>query len=255
MVKSGGRGGAAEIMGGRTVLRRAVNPLLRRLGLRLDVLPGRHGKPPDVLGQHRIDLLFDVGANAGQYAMQARERGFAGRIVSFEPLPEAHAMLVRNARVDAKWIVHDRVALGAAPGDVRIHVSVNSVSSSILPMLDAHAAAAPRSAYVGSATTPVLPLDAVYDRYRGAGERAYLKIDTQGFESEVLKGAERSLESLVGVEIELSLVPLYQGQDLYRHFLDFFDSRGFALWDVVPMFRDGRTGRLLQVDAVFVRPD
>ncbi len=242
-------------MGGRTVLRRAVNPLLRRLGLRLDALPPRHRRPPHVLVQHRIDLLFDVGANEGQFAAQVREQGFAGRIVSFEPLPQAHAGLVRNARGDAGWTVHDRVALGAAPGDARINVSANSVSSSILPMLDAHTAAAPRSAYVGSAATPVLPLDAVYDRYRGAGERAFLKIDTQGFESEVLKGAERSLASLVGVEIELSLVPLYRGQDLYRHFLDFFEGRGFALWDVVPVFRDGRSGRLLQVDAVFVRPD
>jgi FkbM family methyltransferase len=94
-----------------------------------------------VLVQHRIDLLFDVGANTGQFAMQVREQGFAGRIVSFEPLPEAHAGLVRNARGDAKWIVHERVALGAAPGDVRINVAANSVSSSILPMLDAPAAA------------------------------------------------------------------------------------------------------------------
>ncbi len=241
-------------MGGRTVLRRAANPLLRRLGLRLDALPGRRRTPPNVLVQHRIDLLFDVGANAGQYAMRARHLGFTGRIVSFEPLPEAHARLVHNARADAKWIVHERVALGAAPGDARINVSANSVSSSILPMLDAHAAAAPRSAYVGTATTPVQPLDALYDRYRGAGERAFLKVDTQGFESEVLKGAERSLATLVGVEIELSLVPLYEGQDLYRHFLDFFEGRGFALWDVAPVFRDGRSGRLLQVDAVFVRP-
>jgi len=241
-------------MGGRAVLRRAVNPLLRRLGLRLDALPGRRRGPPDVLLQQRVALLFDVGANEGQFAVQARERGFEGRIVSFEPLPEAHAGLLRNARGDAGWTVHDRVALGAAPGETRINVAANSVSSSILPMLDAHAAAAPQSAYVGSAATPVLPLDAVYHRYRGAGERAFLKIDTQGFESEVLKGAERSLESLVGVEIELSLVPLYEGQDLYRHFLDFFESRGFVLWDICPVFRNGRTGRLLQVDAVFVRP-
>lgn len=240
-------------MGGRTVLRRAANPLLRRLGLRLDALPGGRRTPKHVLLQHRIDLLLDVGANEGQFAMQAREQGFAGRIVSFEPLPDAHAALVRNARRDAAWIVHDRVALGAAPGDVRINVAANSVSSSILPMLDAHAAAAPRSAYVGIADAPLLPLDAVYDRYRGAGERAFLKIDTQGYESEVLKGAERSLASVVAVGIELSLVPLYHGQHLYRDFLDFFDNRGFALWDVCPVFRDGRSGRLLQVDAVFVR--
>lgn len=246
---------AAGIMGGRTVLRRAANPLLRRLGLRLDALPGRRRTPPHVLVQHRIDLLFDVGANEGQFAALARQHGFTGRIVSFEPLPEAHACLLRNARGDAKWTVHDRVALGAAAGEARINVSANSVSSSILPMLDAHAAAAPQSRYVGSAATPVLPLDAVYDRYRGPGQRAFLKIDTQGFESAVLEGAERSLESLVGVQVELSLAPLYEGQDLYRHFLDFFDSRGFVLWDVCPVFRDGRTGRLLQVDAVFMRPD
>lgn len=208
---------------------------------------------PSPLVQHKIDLVFDVGANVGQFALLARKEGFRGRMVSFEPLPDAHGVLQKKAARDPLWTIHPRCAVGSAEGVTRINVSQNSFSSSLLPMLDAHSSAAPESIYIDQVETGVITLDSVFDSYCQGGDRVFLKIDTQGFEAEVLKGVSSRLSRVTGVQLELSLVPLYEGQELYRHFLDFFEEKGFVLWSLMPGFVDRNTGRLLQFDAVFIR--
>lgn len=212
-------------------------------------------RPPSLLLHHQIELLLDVGANVGQYVKLARAEGYKGRIVSFEPLPDAHQMLLQNAKGDPLWTIHERCALGAVSGETEINISQNSVSSSLLPMLQAHASAAPASVYIGKAKTEVITLDAALNAYRRKDERIFLKIDTQGFEREVLKGLCGNLRSVFAVQLELSVVPLYDGQDLYEHFFTYFESNGFVLWSLVPGFSDPQSGRLLQFDAVFVRQE
>jgi len=242
---------------GMNILKAAVNGPLSLAGLRLSkIQPPPAPAPPSPIIHHGIELVLDVGASDGKlFATETRQLGYGGRMVSFEPLPDAHAKLTVNAANDPNWIIHERVALGAAPGEVDINIAGNSWSSSILPMLDAHLFAAPQSAYVGKTKTPVITLDSVFDRYRTGGERTYLKIDTQGFEAEVLKGLPQHLKDVFAVQLELSLVPLYEGQELYRYFLDFFEARGFCLWSILPEFTDKRTGQMLQFDGVFVRRD
>src|SRR6185437_13227556 len=89
-----------------------------------------------------IDTVLDVGANVGQYGSALRSSGFDGRIVSCEPLPDAHAALSRRCASDPMWTALP-TAVGAEPGTVSINVSANSYSSSVLPMLAAHLDAAP----------------------------------------------------------------------------------------------------------------
>lgn len=200
----------------------------------------------------KIETLFDIGANAGQYAMKMREEGYAGTIVSFEPLSDAHRLLQENASKDSKWLVHDRCAIGEREDQVEINISGNSKSSSLLPMLATHSSSAPSSTYIGRELVDVIPLSSVFDKYRSPGITNFLKIDTQGFEHHVLAGIENSLESFVGVQLELSITPLYEGSKLYPYFFEYFDARGFDLWDVEPGFSSPATGRLLQFDAIFV---
>jgi FkbM family methyltransferase len=219
------------------------------LGLRVSRL---HGSSP-FLVYHRADLLLDVGANIGQYAQERRAEGFEGDIVSFEPLPDAHKRLSAVASGDSRWSVHPRAAVGATPGRTEINVAGNSYSSSLLPMLQSHSAAAPQSVFVGKVETDIITLDSVFERYYRPGKRVFLKIDTQGFERPVLEGAGRWLDHLFGVQLELSCVLLYEGQELYPYFLQFFRDRGFELWALIPGFTDPVSGRMLQFDAVFVR--
>lgn len=200
----------------------------------------------------KIETLFDVGANAGQYAMKMREEGYADTIVSFEPLSDAHMLLQENASKDSKWLVHDRCAIGEREDTVEINISGNSKSSSLLPMLEAHSNSAPSSKYIGKEFVDVIPLSSVFDGYQSQGITNFLKIDTQGFEHHVLAGIEINLESFVGVQLELSITPLYEGSKLYPYFFDYFDAHGFDLWDVEPGFSSPETGRMLQFDAIFV---
>ena len=210
-------------------------------------------KGPSPLLYHKIDLLFDVGANVGQYALLSRAEGYAGRIISFEPLSTAHSVLKQTAKPDSLWIIHEKCAIGAQNGEVEINIAENSYSSSILPMLRAHSDAAPQSVYVGKDSTKIITLDSIFCDYRTAKERAFLKIDTQGFERAVLEGAKNSLGDIHAVQLELSLVALYEGQELYDYFFSYLKKAGFEIWSFVPGFTDSRTGQSLQFDAVFVR--
>lgn len=199
-----------------------------------------------------IDLVFDVGANMGQFAQQIRGAGFKGHIVSFEPLSDAHAKLAHAASRDALWTVHQRSAIGDRNGDIEINIAGNSVSSSILPMAAAHANAAPVSAYVGRERVPLTTIDSVIGEYFSFGRRPFLKIDTQGYEWQVLSGAANTLPLIHGVLCELSLVELYEGQLLWREMIDRLEQRGFTLWGLQPSFMD-QHGRNLQTDAIFFR--
>jgi FkbM family methyltransferase len=201
-----------------------------------------------------IDLVIDVGANDGGYARTLRQLGYDGRIISFEPLSEVFARLRAAAEDDTRWDVV-RSAVGDDEGEIVIHVAGNDgASSSALPMLETHLAAAPSAAYVTDETVPLHRLDGLLaDRVEG--HRCFLKLDVQGFERAVLDGAVGLLSSgrVLGVQAEMSLVPLYEGAMLWRETVDRMSDAGYELASLVPGFTDPTSGRLLQADGVFVR--
>ena len=104
------------------------------------------------LRKFEIDLVLDVGANKGQFASEIRHCGYAGRIVSFEPLSQAHGELLQSSAGDPMWDTYPRCALGDHDGEAEINIAGNSHSSSIMPMLESHLNAAPESAYEGKHT-------------------------------------------------------------------------------------------------------
>jgi FkbM family methyltransferase len=239
------------------MLRDLIRSAFRRLGYDVKrYLPesSHDAQLAAMLAKHQISLILDVGANTGQFAETLRKRiGYRGRILSFEPMAAAHEELVKASTGDALWEVAPRMAIGSQPGTATLNVSNNSVSSSVLPMLQAHVAAAPESRYVRQETVPVVTLDAaVADRIRN-GDRTFLKVDTQGFESEVLRGAAQVLSQCSGVQLELSLVPLYAGQALIFELWQQMNDSGFELWSMSPNFIDPESARMLQVDATFFR--
>lgn len=208
---------------------------------------------PFILNELKIGYVIDVGANEGQFAQSIRQSGFNGGITSFEPLTDAHKKLSQNAVTDPKWIIHERVACGANSGQIMINIAGNSASSSFKKMLPAHLNAAPYSLTVGQEKINVITLDSEIQKWKEVGVPIFLKIDTQGYEEEVLAGAELTIKLVVAVQIELSLVELYQKQKLFDYFLDYFKKREFMLFDVIPGFADPKTGQLLQFDAVFAK--
>jgi FkbM family methyltransferase len=237
------------------MLRRFARGLARRCGYEILGPPrafAAHRSLSGLLQQERINLVLDVGANAGQFVDELRRAGYSGRIVSFEPLASAHAVLRSRAERDPNWTIADRTAIGAEKGSVQINISRNGVSSSILDMLPSHAQAEPQSSYVGAETVPVHRLDdlCIVD----STDRTILKIDVQGYERQVLAGAQQVLSQCRAVIAEMSLVPLYDGQMLAKELWGLLAAQGFEPWAFEPGFRNPGTGRMLQIDGIFVRP-
>jgi FkbM family methyltransferase len=198
-------------------------------------------------------VVLDVGANIGQYGQMLRRIGYGGVIISFEALGAAHAKLSVQASADSNWIVAPRAALGSAKGSIEINVSRNSVSSSVLPMKATHLAAAPKSRYVATETVALERLDDLFPAIFPDAGPVFLKLDTQGYEEQVLVGAVGILSRVAAIQMEISLVPLYEGAPTVVHILSAMGDLGYHLFQVVPGFRDLKTGQLLQLDGIFVR--
>jgi FkbM family methyltransferase len=227
----------------------------RRVGLeigRYDSTHSPHARRRRLMRDAGVDVVFDIGANAGYYATDLRAAGYMGRIVSLEPLSGAFAELERLAAGDPRWDVL-MVAAGEAEATAEINVTANSWSSSLLPFNADYATTAPGLDVVGVERVRVVPLDAIAAEHAAAGAPAMVKLDVQGLELGVLRGAHTTLERAVLVEAELSLAELYRGQPLYREVIDHLDATGFDLVGLDPHYTDPRTGYLLQMDGLFAR--
>jgi FkbM family methyltransferase len=199
----------------------------------------------------RIETVLDVGANVGQFATLLRSGGYLGRIVSFEPLPDAFTTLERRASRDALWEAR-QVAIGERSGSSTIHVSRNSYSSSLLTMNQTHLAAAPDSTVVEDVDVALETLTALLPALGLNPERTLLKIDAQGYEGQVLDGAGNLPSEVAAIQLEMSFVPLYEGQVLFDDLRARLERTGLTLYSLEPGISDAR-GRLLQSDGLFVR--
>jgi len=200
-----------------------------------------------------IDVVLDVGANAGQFAAELRaDLGWRGRIVSFEPLAAVHAALAARAAADGQWDTH-AYALGDTDGSARIGIAGNSYSSSLLEMLPAHVDAAPESAFTGFETIRTRRLDSVIDEVCPPPARLYLKLDVQGFERQALAGAQATLARVRVLQLEMSLVPLYAGAATFGELHALLESRGFVPFALEPGFARRDSGQVLQVDGLYCR--
>jgi len=175
------------------------------------------------LGSDSFATVIDVGANKGQFAVYARIRWPNARLICFEPLPEPRAKLARVTRGRAE--IHD-CALGAEPGEGRMHLATRTDSSSLLA-LSARQKTIFGMEQAGELRVPIKRLDACLST--PLPRPVLLKIDVQGFEFEVLKGATDLLPHIDTVYVEASYVELYEGQALHEEIERHLTEAGFSL--------------------------
>jgi FkbM family methyltransferase len=200
------------------------------------------------------DVILDIGANTGQFAEGLRACGYHGHIVSFEPLSDAHARLVAAAASDPLWDVAERCAAGARDGWTNINIAGNSYSSSLLPMLDLYRDAALESAYLGTEPCRVITLDSYIEQTCSDPTTLFgLKIDTQGYEAQVLEGLKRHHDRVKVIVCAMSLVPLYADAPCISELCHLLAELGYRCVAFGPGFEDRRSGELLQVDGIFVK--
>ncbi len=205
------------------------------------------------LRHHGVQAVIDIGANTGQFAKELLKAGFTGKVLSLEPLTEAHERLASNSRRWRNWIIGPAVAIGSSNQQAEFYISENRVSSSLLPVLETHVSAAPESTTIATAAVTVRRLDELLADMDFSDDDLFLKIDTQGTERDVLEGASNILSRVVGLKVEMSLTLLYDKQRLYSEVDAYIRNLGFTLWDIVPGFRDPGTARLLQFDGIYFR--
>jgi FkbM family methyltransferase len=195
---------------------------------RIDLVKSPH--LGDFLTSRNCDLVIDVGANAGQFGQRVRELGYAGRMVSFEPVESTYRQLA--AQADADWQVF-HVGLGAAAGEATINVSLDSVFSSLKPLADDTERLFSIARTVRTETVRIERLDDVLRDIPAA--RPFLKIDVQGFEQEVLAGAPDTLARAIGLMIEIPVTRLYEGNWDFVSAMRFFDEAGFEPAQIRPV--------------------
>jgi FkbM family methyltransferase len=179
----------------------------------------------DFLRSRSVDLVFDIGANQGDYALQIRRWGYKGEIISLEPTRAAYDLAVKAAAKDSRWHVLQKAA-GATPGSVEIRVSKNSKFSSMLGQTAAADIFDPNMAIDHVEQVPVIQLDSLQQEY--SFENCYLKIDTQGFEQAVLAGAQNLMKRCAGIQLELPIEHLYEGVWNFEEALGYMRERGFV---------------------------
>jgi FkbM family methyltransferase len=223
------------------------------MGAQLTRYPDRDLKRRMKLLRHfKINKIFDIGANVGNYVVAMRDLGFEGEVVSFEPLSDVYDILKKRAQKDPAWKTSN-IALGSHDEETFINIAGNGDSSSLLEMLPEHLNSAPQSSYIGKQKIIVRKLDTIINDYYNEADRLFIKIDTQGFEKEVLEGSVASMPKIMGVQLEMSLKPLYNGGILYLEMIDYLQQKGFHLFALENGFSNPETGQLLQADGIFFK--
>ena len=201
-----------------------------------------------------VDVVLDVGANRGQFALSLRTLGYRGRIHSFEPVQSTFDALKLQAAPDPLWTVH-RLALGNASESRSIHVARGSDLASFLDANDqSRRLLGERAAIERVEVVPVARLDALWPSLVEGipAPRVFLKIDTQGHELEVWRGAGARTREVLLLQSEVALVPIYDGAPDWLEFLDGCRRAGFEPTGFFPVSRDRGDLRIVELDCVML---
>jgi len=199
----------------------------------------------DFLNRYQINTVIDVGANIGQFGNYLRNYGYKNRIISFEPVSSVFKQLEKTARDDRLWDIFN-LGIGDYDGNATINIYPVSCLNSMLkamPIL-----ATPQ----GTEIININKLDSIIGRFYREGVNMFLKVDTQGYEKEVIMGAINSLRKFQGVSLELSPIGLYEGQASFIDMIILMENNGFklALIEPVGYFRDKALMR--DADCIFI---
>ncbi len=204
-----------------------------------------------------VDCVFDVGANAGQYArMLRRNAKFAGRIVSFEPIPALAERIRQTASRDSLWTVEE-VALATETSTAKFNVMAGIEFSSLTtPKHDETPLFSRMNTVAEEIDVRTETLESAYFRLKEkfAFKRPFLKLDTQGYDVAIVKAGKSVLPHFVGLQSELAIKKLYQSSVDFREALALYQDMGFELSAFVPN-NAGHFPDLIETDCIMIRSD
>lgn len=205
------------------------------------------------MAHHDIRTVIDVGANTGQFARLIHRICPAAKVFSFEPLPNCRAELDATlACIPGSKIFP--IALGDSTGSVEMRQSAFSPCSSLLNGTNQLGDDYPEAAIINSIDVPLARLDDVL-----SGETLdpgiLVKLDVQGYEIPVIRGALQTLDRAALVVVEVCFFrKLYEGQPLFDDIYRTLRDLGFNYMGSPEQYPQKRDGRIVEADAVFERP-
>jgi FkbM family methyltransferase len=188
----------------------------------------------EIFGRYRVDTAIDVGRNEVPFGTMLRDIGFEGQVHSFEPVNQSFDSLLQSAVKDRRWAAHN-VALGIARGAATINVSGHSVFSSLLPSRQYGVNHFGNMRVVRQEKIQISTFGDFRKHHMQNGERIFLKLDTQGYDLKVFEGASSSLGNVCCLLSELSMIPLYEGMQIYLEALAAYEANDFSISGMFPV--------------------
>jgi FkbM family methyltransferase len=206
---------------------------------------------------HKVECVLDVGANTGQYAEKILHSGFRGQVHSFEPVANTFKVLEQKASSVPNWYVYP-FALGDEATKLPIQVLGHSNLCSFHQpteysrQLDSDGFAVSEEQSVEVRRLDTELSDIVRDGYAGA---IYLKMDTQGFDLNVFRGAAGCLDRIAALQTELSIQPLYEGMPPFDQVMHEVMNAGFHVTGMYPAARNKQDLTIIEFDCVMARAE
>ena len=208
-----------------------------------------------VFKSYEVDCVLDVGGNLGQFHDFIREEvSFTGTFISFEPVAKYIEHLNSRARSERNWMV-EGYALGSEEKEETINVTKSpGLNSFLAPTSKNLPEYWKEDAISHRETVMIKRLDSVFARLEAQHRfsRPYLKIDTQGFDLEVIRGAGQYVSKFCALQTEASVQPIYEGQPRYAEVIAALNHFGFDVSGIFPVTND-KNLRLIEFDCVMVR--
>ncbi len=223
---------------------------------RMTASPSEDLRMVKILQNFGIDKVLDVGANTGQFAEALFDFGYKGKVVSFEPTSDAYAQIQKRVAKYPQWSLADRMAIGDIDGTVEINISRDTNFNSIKDLDADYVDYNNQSEVIAQETVRISRIDSLQGEYFDSSESIMLKVDTQGFEKEVLAGAQESLKYIKGIKIEIPIQPVYQNVNLrVLEMFNYMDERGYVCVSLSEIGVNHDTGIVQEVDGIFVRKE
>lgn len=207
-----------------------------------------HRSPPEILSEHLravfarlgVNCVIDVGGHYGEYGKFLRRLGYKGHIASFEPTTEAFDKLALQTEKDRNWRAF-KYGLGAAEGQIDINIARHSVFNSFLtPTQFSSEQFGKEAEVVARETVRIETFDRMLQQCveEILDPVIYLKLDTQGYDLEVLRGAQQNIDRVVALQSEVSVKSIYVGMPGFREAIDRYLEHGFEITGLFPVTRD-----------------
>ena len=210
-----------------------------------------------IFNKYEIDCVFDVGANLGQYAQMLRKNtNYKGLIISFEPIPNAALILKEKSKNDPNWIIIDH-ALSSKDGHQTFNIMSGSQFSSLsTPNHNEVDRFKSHNKVIESVSVVTETLESAYTRLKKEYnfKKPFLKLDTQGYDVEIVTSSKPTMTEFIGFQSELSIKKIYQHSMDFREAITIYQECGFSLSAFVPN-NEGHFPILIETDCIMIRDD